>query len=86
MAYVRWQLLDGKFGIRFVAAKTRVAPFKELTVPRLELQAAVLASRLAKTILDETRLEIARIIFFSDRTWNEMADYYAFSTTPEWVL
>ena len=64
-AYVRWQLLDGKFSVRFVAAKTRVAPLKELTVPRLELQAAVLASRLAKTILDETRLEIVRIIFFS---------------------
>ena len=65
-AYVRWQLLDGKFGVRFVAAKTRVAPLKELTVPRLELQAAVLASRLAKTILNETRLQIVRIIFFSD--------------------
>ena len=83
-AYVRWQLLDGKFGVRFVAAKTRVAPLKELTVPRLELQAAVLASRLAKTILDETRLQIVRIIFFSDSrvvlTWiqDQLRRYKAF--------
>ena len=52
-AYVRWQLSDGTFGVRFVAAKSRVAPLKELTIPRLELQSAVLASRLAKTILEE---------------------------------
>ena len=65
-AYVRWELMDGTVGVRFVAAKTRVAPLKELTIPRLELQAAVLASRLAKTILDETRLKVERVIFFSD--------------------
>ena len=52
-SYIRWQLADGKFGVRFVAAKSRVAPLKELTIPRLELQAAVLASRLAKSILEE---------------------------------
>ena len=49
-AYVRWKLVDGRFGVRFIAAKSRVAPLKELTIPRLELQAAVLASRLAKSI------------------------------------
>ena len=31
--YVRWKLTDGKFGVRFVAAKSRVAPLKELTIP-----------------------------------------------------
>ena len=66
-SYIRWQLADGKFGVRFVAAKSRVAPLKEFTIPRLELQAAVLASRLAKSILEETRLKMRRTLFFSDR-------------------
>ena len=66
-AYMRWQLEDGAFGVRFVAAKSRVAPLKELTIPRLELQAAVLASRLAKAILKKTRLRIARTIFSDSR-------------------
>ena len=65
-SYIRWQLADGKFGVRFVA-KSRVAPLKEFTIPRLELQAAVLASRLAKSILEETRLKMRRTLFFSDR-------------------
>jgi hypothetical protein len=62
--YVRWKLTDGTFGVRFVAAKSRVAPLKELTMPRLELQAAVLASCLAKAIQEETRLKTLRTMFF----------------------
>ena len=65
-AYVRWELMDGTVGVRFVVAKACVAPLKELTIPRLELQAAVLASRLAKTILDENHLKLERVIFSSD--------------------
>ena len=65
-AYVRWQLAGGKFGVRFVTDKSRVAPLKELTIPRLELQAAVLASRLGKTILDGSRLQFEAVHYFSD--------------------
>ena len=65
-AYVRWRLANGKLETRFVAAKTRVSPLKELTIPRLELQAAVLASRLAKTIYEQSRFNFARSIYFTD--------------------
>ena len=51
--YVRWKLTYGKFGVPFVAEN-------------LELQAAVLGSRLAKAIQEETRLKTLRTMFFSD--------------------
>ena len=66
VAYVRWKQMDGKFGIRFVAAKSRVPPLKELTIPRLELQAAVIGSRLGKTIQDESRFKFERVRYLTD--------------------
>ncbi len=50
----------------FIAAKSRVAPLKQLTFPRLELQAAVLASCLAKSIQEESRLQFQGTKFFTD--------------------
>ena len=65
-AYARWQLSTGAFSAQFIAAKSRVAPLKKLTIPRLELQGAVLASRLGKTILKESRLKFEKSVFFLD--------------------
>ena len=64
--YARWQLSSGEFGVRFIAAKSRVAPLKRLTIPRLELQGAVLASRLGKTILKECRFKFDKAVYFLD--------------------
>ena len=63
-AYARWQLSSGECDVRFIAAKSRVAPLKKLTIPRLELQGAVLASRL--TIVDESRFRFEKAILFLD--------------------
>ncbi|XP_053372954.1 uncharacterized protein LOC123560639 [Mercenaria mercenaria] len=41
----------------FVMSKTRVAPLKELTLPKLELMAAVIAARLANHILQSITTE-----------------------------
>ena len=65
-AYARWQLSSGEYDVRFIAAKSRVAPLKRLTIPRLELQGAVLASRLCKTIVDESRFQFEKVILFLD--------------------
>ena len=54
--YTRWKLADRRFGARFLTAKSRVAPLKELTIPCFELQAAVIAISLGKTITEESHV------------------------------
>lgn len=50
----------------FVMGKCRVAPIKTITVPRLELQSALLGSRIGKTIVDELDFNIERRCFWTD--------------------
>ncbi|XP_069129210.1 uncharacterized protein [Argopecten irradians] len=45
-------------------AKNRVAPIKGMTLPQLELMAAVLGARLGRDLLDE--LELERVVYWSD--------------------
>ncbi|XP_045032691.1 uncharacterized protein LOC123474542 [Daphnia magna] len=51
---------------KFVFAKSRVAPIKSLSIPRLELQAAVLATRIAVSVKKELRLPIHSTLFWTD--------------------
>ena len=43
-----------------------VAPLKRLTVPRLELQAAVMATRLNASVVNELRMTVEKTIFLTD--------------------
>lgn len=52
--------------LAFVAGKTKCAPLKELSVPRLELQAAVLGCRLMNTIRESHRFVVDRCFLWSD--------------------
>ena len=66
VAYFRLVGEDGSIWCSFVAAKGRVAPLKQLTIPRLELQAAVMATRLALLIRKEHSIEIDSTHYWSD--------------------
>ena len=65
-AYVKWKLNSGAFGVQFVVGKSKVAPLKKLTTPCLELQGAVLATRLHKTISKESRWQFEKAILITD--------------------
>ncbi|XP_074031073.1 uncharacterized protein [Leptinotarsa decemlineata] len=50
----------------FVSAKTRVAPIKQITIPRLELQAAVMLSRLMNSVKESLEINISKIYLWTD--------------------
>ncbi|XP_055909040.1 uncharacterized protein LOC129943877 [Eupeodes corollae] len=49
-----------------IGAKTRVAPLKNVSIPRLELQAAILGARFAKSVIDSHTLNFSQRVFWSD--------------------
>ncbi|XP_058456723.1 uncharacterized protein LOC131434094 [Malaya genurostris] len=57
---------DGAVRCSLVAAKTKVDPIKPLSIPRLELQAAVLGTRLMKTVISDHTIKITRKVLWSD--------------------
>ncbi|XP_063534930.1 uncharacterized protein LOC134744912 [Cydia strobilella] len=68
VSYWRWNDKFGNICVALVASKCRVCPVKALTVPRYELQSALLAARLADTLLKEHKLKATRRYFWSDAT------------------
>ena len=65
VAYVVWSSASGN-KVHIVSAKARVAPLKQTTIPRLELMAALLASRLARTIYDKFKIKPKNVVLWSD--------------------
>ena len=53
MFYVKLRYDDGKIQVSLLIAKSRLAPIKLVTIPRLELCGAVLAVRLHEIISKE---------------------------------
>ena len=67
-AYLR--ISDGRARtfIRLVFGKSRVMPVKKLTIPRLELQAACLASRIENTISAHLTFQLKTSVLWTDST------------------
>ena len=49
-SYIQWKLVDGTHKALLVSAKARVGPINKISIPRMELQGALINSRLHNTI------------------------------------
>ena len=67
-AYWRFRTMDQLFCCAFILGKTRLAPIKPLTIPRLELQAAVMAVRMSAMIKKELDVSSSQITYWTDST------------------
>ena len=66
--YVRSTDKLGNVTVRLLCAKSRVAPLKMITIPRLELCGAVLLAQLYQEIRDILDFTITKVVFWCDST------------------
>ncbi|GFT18515.1 uncharacterized protein TNCV_1708301 [Trichonephila clavipes] len=64
--YCKSKNLRSETLVRLITSKSRVAPIKSLTIPRLELCAAVLLAKLVKRVVAALQLETAELYLWSD--------------------
>ncbi|XP_058458201.1 uncharacterized protein LOC131434928 [Malaya genurostris] len=67
VAYLRMSN-NGSCWCSLVAAKTKVAPIRPLSVPRLEIQAAMMGARLMQTVSSALTVNIKRRFLWTDST------------------
>ncbi|XP_075248397.1 uncharacterized protein LOC142341355 [Convolutriloba macropyga] len=68
IVYVRTTNADGSSTSRYVISKTKVAPIKQLSIPKLELEAATLGAELAGFCESEMTITISSKHFWTDST------------------
>ena len=66
--YLRCTDVSGNIHCSFIMGKARLAPLKVVTIPRLELAAAVVAVKLKVQIAEELKFKINDVIFWTDST------------------
>ncbi|XP_055714978.1 uncharacterized protein LOC129809187 [Phlebotomus papatasi] len=65
VTYLRVEYPNG-IDVTFVCAKNRVAPLKPISIPRLELQGALMASRLTDVVTKTLDIKISEKFFWCD--------------------
>ena len=66
--YVRFIYEDGRTDVKWVASKTKVAPLKKQSIPRLELLGASILVRLAKTFQNALPLKLETMFWVDSMT------------------
>ena len=64
--YMHCEYDDTTASCRLISSKTKVAPFKPISLPSLELMAAVLGLRLTQRIVSTLEVSMATVMFYSE--------------------
>ena len=65
-SYLRVEYPDGLIECAFVTGKSRNAPIKSVSIPRLELQGVLLAARMDSAVRNELDLNFEKVVFWTD--------------------
>ncbi|XP_028408734.1 uncharacterized protein LOC114531301 [Dendronephthya gigantea] len=68
VTYLRTENSSGEVTCSFVMGKSRLAPIKPVTIPRMELSAAVVSTKLERMVKNELTLPIDQSYFWTDST------------------
>ncbi|XP_028415393.1 uncharacterized protein LOC114538415 [Dendronephthya gigantea] len=68
VSYIRIEDISGNVKCSFVMGKSRLAPMKPVTIPRMELSAAVVSTKLDKISRNELSLPTDQSFFWTDST------------------
>ncbi|XP_067036347.1 uncharacterized protein [Acropora muricata] len=66
VVYARYEFEDGSIGTRLITAKSRLAPLKALSIPRLELMGAIIGLRLTKQLCEALEIEQTKVTYWVD--------------------
>ena len=66
VSYLRQVDSDGQVHCSFLVGKSRLAPLKQMSIPRLELAAATVSVRLSKLLKNDLEISIDKITFWTD--------------------
>ncbi|XP_049884462.1 uncharacterized protein LOC126379650 [Pectinophora gossypiella] len=64
--YIKTMDAENNVSVKLLCAKSKVAPLKPTTIPRLELCAALLAARLCKSVLESLRFTPSAVVHWCD--------------------
>lgn len=68
VAYLKTESPQGVVQVAFITARSRVAPRKQQSIPRLELCAALTGAQVANLLKSELTLPSQRIVLWTDST------------------